>query len=48
MLNYAPALKSITGGRGSYHMQQSHYEEVPAQISKKIIETAKSEHEQKG
>ena len=37
MLAYSNTLKSITGGRGSYHMELSHYEEVPAQIQAKII-----------
>jgi len=37
MLTYSSSLKSITGGRGSYHMEVSHYEEVPAQIQTKII-----------
>jgi elongation factor G len=37
MLAYSSTLKSITGGRGSYHMETSHYEEVPAQIQTKII-----------
>jgi len=37
MLSYSSALKSITGGRGSYHMELSHYEEAPAQIQTKII-----------
>ncbi|MEP7013517.1 MAG: elongation factor G, partial [Acidobacteriota bacterium] len=29
MLNYAPALRSMTQGRASFHMEFSHYEEVP-------------------
>jgi elongation factor G len=37
MLTYSNSLKSITGGRSSYHMEVSHYEEVPAQIQTKII-----------
>jgi elongation factor G len=28
----------MTGGRGMYSMEFSHYDEVPAQISEKIIE----------
>ncbi len=43
MLDFEPALTSITGGRGSYTMEFSHYEEVPAQIQQKIIEQAKKE-----
>ena len=37
MLAYSNTLKSITGGRGGYHMELSHYEEVPAPIQTKII-----------
>ena len=29
MLTYEQHLTSATGGRGSYHMEYSHYEEVP-------------------
>ncbi|TNF37441.1 MAG: elongation factor G [Deltaproteobacteria bacterium] len=38
MLNYAPSLKSITGGKGSYTMQLSSYEPVPASMQDKIVE----------
>jgi len=37
-LTYAPDLRSMTGGRGVYTMKFSHYDEVPAQISDKIVE----------
>ncbi len=37
MLTYANQLHSITSGRGLYSMEFSHYEEVPAHISQKII-----------
>jgi elongation factor G len=37
-LTYAPDLRSMTGGRGIYTMEFSHYDEVPAQISEKIVE----------
>jgi len=37
-LAYAPDLRSMTGGRGMYSMEFSHYDEVPAQISEKLIE----------
>ncbi len=30
MLSYDAELTSMTGGRGSYHMEMSHYDEVPA------------------
>lgn len=37
-LTYAPDLNSITGGRGLFTMEFSHYDEVPAQISQKIVD----------
>lgn len=40
MLDFEPTLTSITGGRGSFIMEFSHYEEVPAQIQQKIISGA--------
>lgn len=40
MLEYSPTLTSITGGRGTYTAEFSHYEEVPAQIADKIIAAA--------
>lgn len=38
MLRYSIDLRSITGGRGSFRMELSHYEEVPSHIAQKIIE----------
>jgi len=43
MLTYEQQLTSATGGRGSYHMEYSHYEEAPAQIQQKIIAASKAE-----
>jgi elongation factor G len=43
MLTYEQHLTSATGGRGSYHMEYSHYDEVPAQQQAKIIAAAKAE-----
>ncbi len=45
VLRYAPDLRSMTGGRGTFTMEFSHYEEVPAQIADKIVEAAKREKE---
>jgi elongation factor G len=45
MLKYAPDLNSKTGGRGTFTMEFSHYEEVPAQLSEKIVAQAKKEKE---
>ncbi|MCU0292133.1 MAG: hypothetical protein MUF10_09120 [Thermoanaerobaculaceae bacterium] len=37
MLTYSQTLRSITGGRGDFHMEFSHYDEVPRNIQDKII-----------
>jgi elongation factor G len=44
-LTYAPDLRSITGGRGIFSMEFSHYAEVPAQISQKLVEEIKKKAE---
>jgi elongation factor G len=46
MLTYEQQLTSSTGGRGSYHMEYSHYDEVPSHQQQKIIATAKAERGQ--
>jgi elongation factor G len=46
MLNYAPTLTSMTGGRGSYEMSFSHYDEVPSHLSQKVIDDHKSKIQQ--
>ena len=43
MLTYEQQLTSATGGRGSYHMEFSHYEEVPAHVMQKVIADARAE-----
>jgi elongation factor G len=43
MLTYEQHLTSATGGRGAYHMEYSHYDEVPAHLQTKIIAAAKAE-----
>jgi elongation factor G len=45
MLKYAPDLNSKTGGRGTFTMEFSHYEEVPAQLTEKIVAAAKKDKE---
>jgi elongation factor G len=45
MLNYAPDLRSITGGRGEYTMEFVRYEEVPAHLAQKVISAASQEEE---
>ncbi len=38
MLTYEPTLTSLTGGRGGFHMEFSHYDPVPGNLAKQIIE----------
>jgi elongation factor G len=45
MLNYAPDLRSITGGRGEYTMEFVRYEEVPQHLAQKVIAAAQQEEE---
>jgi len=48
ILRYAIDLKSITQGRGSYEAEFSHYEEVPAHLTQKIIAERQAEKAEKG
>jgi elongation factor G len=43
MLSYDAELTSMTGGRGSYHMEMDHYDEVPGHLQDKIVQAAKAE-----
>jgi elongation factor G len=43
VLRYSFDLTSMTGGRGSFTMQHSRYEEVPVQLAEKIIAASKQE-----
>ncbi|MEW6217930.1 MAG: elongation factor G [Thermodesulfobacteriota bacterium] len=40
VLTYSPDLTSITGGRGSFVLDFSHYEEVPSHLTEKIVAAA--------
>ncbi len=46
VFKYSSELRSRTGGRGSFEMEFSHYEEVPGQIAQKIIQAAKKKEEE--
>lgn len=46
VLSYAPELRSLTHGQGSFNMEFSHYEPLPSNLTKKIIEE-RGGHEQK-
>ena len=45
MFRYAIILRSMTSGEGSFSMEYSHYEEVPADIAKKVIAAHKKDEE---
>ncbi|HHL40230.1 MAG TPA: elongation factor G [Deltaproteobacteria bacterium] len=46
IITYATDLKGMTGDRGMYSMEFSHYEEVPTHLSRKIIEQARQERDE--
>jgi elongation factor G len=46
VLSYAPDLRSITSGRGTFTYTHSHYEEVPPFLAEKIIAAAKKDKEE--
>lgn len=48
VLTYAPDLNSLTGGRGTYTMEFSHYDEVPAHMAQKVIDEIKAKREADG
>jgi elongation factor G len=43
MLSFDADLTSMTGGRGSYHMEMTRYDEVPGHLQEKIIAAARAE-----
>jgi elongation factor G len=45
-LKYAADLRSITGGRGSFTLAFSHYDELPAHLADKVIAEAKVQEEE--
>ena len=45
MLKYGPDLNAMTAGRGSFHMEFSHYEELPAHLVDKVVKEAKRQAE---
>ncbi len=42
MLSYSATLNSLTSGRGSFHMEPSAYDQVPAHLQEKIIAEVKA------
>ncbi len=45
ILRYALDLNAITAGRGSFKVEHSHYEEVPAQLAEKVIAEAREDEQ---
>jgi len=45
ILRYAPDLRSMTSGRGTFTYEHSHYEEVPPFIAEKIIAESKKDQQ---
>jgi elongation factor G len=45
MLEYAPDLRSITGGQGEFVMEFARYEEVPAHLAARVIDEARATRE---
>ena len=46
LYNYAGSLRSLTGGRGVHQEEFSHYEEIPKEAEKKVIEESKRRKEE--
>ena len=46
LLTYAPTLRSITQGRGDFHMEFAQYSEIPKQLQDKIIAAASTDEEE--
>jgi elongation factor G len=45
MLRYTSDLRSMTGGRGIFEMEFSHYQELPAHLAEEVIAANKKEEE---
>ncbi len=46
MLRYAPDLRSMTGGRGTFTMAFDHYDEMSPDLARKVIEKKKAQEEE--
>jgi elongation factor G len=45
MMKYAPDLRSMTGGQGTFTMEFAHYEECPPNVAEQVIADSKKEEE---
>ncbi|MGD8718641.1 MAG: elongation factor G [Candidatus Zixiibacteriota bacterium] len=46
IFRFASDLRSMTGGKGSFVVKFSHYEEAPSDVAQRVIEAAKKEKEE--
>jgi elongation factor G len=46
LTDYAAELKGATAGRGRYDLEFSHYEPVPGNVQKQLVEAFKPRHEE--
>jgi len=46
VLSYAPDLNSMTGGRGTYTLEFSHYDDVPAHLAQKVVDELNAKREE--
>jgi elongation factor G len=46
VVHYAPHLRALTSGTGSYSLKISGYEQVPGDIQKKLVEAYQKEREE--
>ena len=45
LTDYATELKGATAGRGRYELEFSHYEPVPPQVQKQLVESFRPRHD---
>ena len=45
LFSYATELRSLTHGRGTFHAELDHYEEVPSHVAEKVIDQHRKELE---
>jgi len=48
MLEYASSLTAMTGGKGSFHIEFSHYEELPSNLRDKVVAEAEAARAEDG
>jgi len=46
MLRYTTDLRSMTGGRGVFSMEEDHYDKVPAHLQQEIVDAREKEKEE--